>query len=68
MNKSNIEAPKWECIHYTAVDAHQNNYHIRMVKDAVAGSGEEAKYALKTIRYLRQDDSQASRTQTPLKQ
>lgn len=49
MNKSNIEAPKWECIHYTAVDAHQNNHHIRMVKDAVAGSGEEAKYALKTM-------------------
>jgi len=27
------------CIHYTAVDARQNDYHIRVVTDAVAGSG-----------------------------
>lgn len=25
------------CIHYTAVDAHQNDYHIRVVTDTVAG-------------------------------
>lgn len=44
------------CIHYTAVDAHQNDYYIRVVKDAVAGSSEEAhKYALKAIQYLQRD-------------
>lgn len=44
------------CIHYTAVDAHQNDYHIRVVTDAVAGSSEEAhRYALKAIRYLQRD-------------
>ena len=26
------------CIHYTAVDAHQHDYHIKVVTDAVAGS------------------------------
>ena len=41
------------CIHYTAVDAHQNDYHIRVVKDAVAGSSERAhKYALEAVYYL----------------
>ena len=44
------------CIHYTAVDAHQHDYHIRVVTDAVAGSGEEAhNYALKAIQYLQRD-------------
>ncbi len=44
------------CIHYTAVDAHQHDYHIRVVKDAVAGSSLEAhKYALKAIQYLQRD-------------
>lgn len=44
------------CIHYTAVDAHQNDYHIRVVKDAVAGSSERAhKYALEAIYYLQHD-------------
>ncbi|MDO4175637.1 MAG: isochorismatase family cysteine hydrolase [Eubacteriales bacterium] len=44
------------CIHYTAVDAHQNDYYIRVVTDAVAGSSEEAHcYALKAIRYLQRD-------------
>ncbi len=56
MNESNMDAPEWECIHYTAVDAHQNDYYIRVVKDAVAGSSEEAhKYALKAIQYLQRD-------------
>lgn len=41
------------CIHYTAVDAHQNDYHIHVVTDAVSGSSEEAhKNALKAIEYL----------------
>ncbi|MDO5422691.1 MAG: isochorismatase family cysteine hydrolase [Eubacteriales bacterium] len=44
------------CIHYTAVDAHQNDYHIKVVTDAVAGSSEEAhNYALKAIHYLQRD-------------
>jgi len=44
------------CIHYTAVDAHQNDYHIKVVMDAVAGSSQEAhEYALKAIKYLQRD-------------
>lgn len=44
------------CIHYTAVDAHQNDYHIRVVTDAVAGSSEEAHNAsLRAIYYLQHD-------------
>lgn len=44
------------CIHYTAVDAHQHDYHIRVVADAVAGSSDEAhRYALKAIHYLQRD-------------
>ncbi len=44
------------CIHYTAVDAHQNDYHIRVVTDAVAGSTPEAgESALRAIRYLQRD-------------
>ncbi len=44
------------CIHYTAVDAHQNDYRIRVVKDAVAGSSERAhQYALEAIYYLQHD-------------
>lgn len=44
------------CIHYTAVDAHQNDYHIRVVTDAVAGSSREAGEAsLRAIHYLQRD-------------
>ena len=44
------------CIHYTAADVHQNDYFIRVVTDAVAGSSEEAhRYALKAIKYLQRD-------------
>lgn len=44
------------CIHYTAVDAHQHDYHIRVVADAVAGSSLEAhNYALKAMQYLQRD-------------
>lgn len=44
------------CIHYTAVDAHQNDYHIRVITDAVAGSSEEAHNgALWAIQYLQRD-------------
>lgn len=44
------------CIHYTAVDAHQHDYYIKVVTDAVAGSSEEAhNYALKAIKYLQRE-------------
>lgn len=44
------------CVHYTAVDAHQNDYHIRVVADAVAGSSKEAHDAsLRAIQYLQRD-------------
>ena len=44
------------CIHYTAVDAHQHDYRIRVMTDAVAGSSVEAhRYALKAIHYLQRD-------------
>lgn len=44
------------CIHYTAVDAHQHDYHIKVVTDAVAGSSDEAhRYALQAIQYLQRD-------------
>ena len=44
------------CTHYTAVDAHQWDYHIRVVTDVVAGSSKEAhNYALKAIQYLQKD-------------
>lgn len=44
------------CVHYTAVDAYQWDYHIHVVTDAVAGSSEEAHHsALKAIQYLQKD-------------
>lgn len=44
------------CVHYTAVDAHQRDYYIRVVTDAVAGSSPGAhKYALSAIRYMQRD-------------
>ncbi|UTY39783.1 cysteine hydrolase [Allocoprobacillus halotolerans] len=44
------------CIHYTVVDAHQHDYYIKVVTDAVAGSSEEAyHYALKAIQYLQKN-------------
>ncbi len=44
------------CVHYTAVDAHQHDYHIKVVTDAVSGSSREAHNAsLKAIQYLQRD-------------
>lgn len=44
------------CIHYTAADAHQHDYYIKVVTDAVAGSSKEAhEYALKAIQYLQRE-------------
>lgn len=44
------------CIHYTAVDAHQHDYHVRVLTDCVGGSSERAHdYALEAIEYLQRD-------------
>jgi len=44
------------CIHYTAVDAHQHDYVVRVVSDAVGGSSREAHdAALRAIEYLQRD-------------
>lgn len=44
------------CIHYTAVDAHQHDYHLRVVADAVGGSSVPAHdAALAAIEYLQRD-------------
>jgi len=44
------------CIHYTAVDAHQHDYRVRVVQDAVGGSSERAHTAsLEAIQYLQRD-------------
>ncbi len=41
------------CVHYTFVDAHQNDYFCRVVEDCVAGSSVEAhEAALKAMEYL----------------
>lgn len=41
------------CVHYTFVDAHQHDYHCRVVEDCVAGSGLEAHEAsLRAMEYL----------------
>lgn len=44
------------CIHYTFVDAHQHDYRVRVVQDAVGGSSEKAHTAaLEAISYLQRD-------------
>ncbi|WP_084502687.1 cysteine hydrolase family protein [Microbacterium indicum] len=44
------------CIHYTAVDAHQFDYHFRTVSDMVVGSGQELHdAALRAMKYLQRD-------------
>lgn len=41
------------CVHYTFVDAHQNDYHVRVAEDAVAGSSVAAHdAALRAMEYL----------------
>ena len=41
------------CVHYTFVDAHQNDYFCRVIEDCVAGSSLEAHTAsLKAMEYL----------------
>jgi nicotinamidase-related amidase len=44
------------CIHYTAVDAHQHDYRVRVLTDCVAGSDRRAHdAALRAIAYLQRD-------------
>jgi nicotinamidase-related amidase len=44
------------CIHYTAADAHQHDYVVRVLTDCVAGSSERAHdAALEAIAYLQRD-------------
>ncbi|MEM6944132.1 MAG: isochorismatase family cysteine hydrolase [Pseudomonadota bacterium] len=41
------------CVHYTFVDAHQHDYHARVIGDAVGGSSEAAHDAsLRAMEYL----------------
>jgi nicotinamidase-related amidase len=48
------------CVHYTAVDAHQHDYRVRVAADAVGGSSQRAHdAALEAIEYL-QAESLAS--------
>ncbi|MET0829473.1 MAG: isochorismatase family cysteine hydrolase [Microbacterium sp.] len=44
------------CIHYTAVDAHQHDYRVRVITDCIAGSTQRAHdSALAAIQYLQRD-------------
>jgi nicotinamidase-related amidase len=44
------------CIHYTAVDAHQHDYRVRVLTDVVGGSSQRAHdAALEAIQYLQRD-------------
>lgn len=44
------------CIHYTAVDAHQHDYRVRVLTDCVGGSSPRAHgAALEAIEYLQRD-------------
>lgn len=44
------------CVHYTFADAHQHDYHCRVVTDCVGGSSREAHDAsLRAMAYLQRD-------------
>lgn len=44
------------CVHYTFVDAHQRDYHVHVVEDAVFGSDRDAhRAALRAMAYLQRD-------------
>lgn len=46
------------CVHFTAVDAHQHDYHFYVVSDCVTGSSWKAhKYALKNMEYLQRESN-----------
>lgn len=51
------------CVHYTFVDAHQHDYHVRVAADAVGGSSQEAHDAsLRAMEYLQTGALTDSRT------
>ncbi len=44
------------CVHYTCVDAHQHDYHVKVVYDGVRGSTVDAHHAaLQAIKYLQRN-------------
>jgi len=44
------------CVHYTFADAHQHDYHLRVVTDCVGGSSRNAHdAALRAMQYLQRD-------------
>lgn len=46
------------CVRFTAVDAHQNDYHFFVVTDCVTGSSWKAhEYALKNMKYLQRESN-----------
>ncbi|MGB8452507.1 MAG: isochorismatase family cysteine hydrolase [Anaerocolumna sp.] len=46
------------CVHFTAVDAHQNDYRFYVVTDCVTGSSWKAhEYALKNMKYLQRESN-----------
>ena len=46
------------CVHFTAVDAHQSNYHFYVVTDAVTGSSRKAHdFALLNMKYLQRESN-----------
>ncbi|WP_028973884.1 cysteine hydrolase family protein [Spirochaeta cellobiosiphila] len=46
------------CVHFTAVDAHQYDYHFYVVSDCVTGSTWKAhNYSLKNMKYLQRDSN-----------
>lgn len=55
------------CVHYTAVDAHQHDYYIRVVHDGCRGSSDEAHEAsLNAITYLQHASKTNSDEMVPL--
>lgn len=50
------------CVRFTAVDAHQNDYHFFVVTDCVTGSSRKAHdYALLNMKYLQRDSNITTR-------
>lgn len=46
------------CVRFTALDAHQNDYHFFVVTDCVTGSSQKAHdYALLNMKYLQRDSN-----------
>ncbi|MEM9783917.1 MAG: isochorismatase family cysteine hydrolase [Pseudomonadota bacterium] len=51
------------CVHYTFVDAHQHDYHVRVAEDGVGGSTPEAHEAsLRAMEYLQNGARQSVAT------